>query len=132
MRQSTSASKLSVVVVDDDEAVRDSLAALLQADGLSAHAARFSPQLMNQLEELATICVVIDLDMLGDAAADVIRALRQHDPPIAAIFTTGRHDRLTHGRMIALGAAAIVEKPIRSEALLQAVRSACNHAHAAN
>ncbi len=115
----------AIVVVDDDEAVRDSLVAMLRADGFAARASRFGPRLLQRLDDASAVCVVIDFDVLGDAASEIIAALQQHDPPISAILMTGRHDRRMQKRMMTLGVAAIVEKPIRSDALVKAVRDAC-------
>jgi len=112
----------TIHVVDDDEAVRRSLAFLLEAASFTAcvHA--------SAAEFLATPavagCVLVDYDMPGIGGLELLRRLRLRGTTLPCIVITGKHAAGMREAAKALGAAAVIEKPFDSEALILTIRKA--------
>ena len=102
----------TIVVVDDDALVCESLGALLEAYGYEVQSFATGPEfLAARLPEAS--CVVLDIKMPGCSGLEVLEQLQRrgpHAPP--AILITGGQPR--H----AAGARACLRKPIRPEELL--------------
>lgn len=117
------ATELLVHVVDDDDAVRDSLAFLLQTDGLNVRTYE-SP-----LELLATVgpisgCVVTDVRMPGMNGLELIRRLRETGATVPVVVMTGHADVPLAVEAMKAGVVDFIEKPFDDDAMLTAVRAA--------
>jgi len=117
------ASEPTVYVVDDDEAVRDSLAALLEAEGLLVTTFPSARQLLEASLANAS-CLVADVRMPDMDGLQLLTALaaRPSAPPVIVI--TGHGDVPMAVRAMKLGAADFIEKPFAPDALLTSVRNA--------
>ena len=73
-------------------------------------------------------CVVLDVRMAGMSGLDLLRHLVATDSRIPAIILTAHADDETRRRSLEAGAVAFLEKPVRSAALLDAVRTALSSA----
>jgi two-component system response regulator FixJ len=114
-----------VHLVDDDEAVRDSAAFLLESAGFDvtlyadAHAVIAA---MNAGHSLS--CVVTDVRMPGMDGLDFARVALQIDPDVSIIVMTGHGDVPMAVEAMKSGALDFIEKPFRDDVLISAVRGA--------
>jgi two-component system response regulator FixJ len=120
----TPAEAATVYVVDDDEAVRDSLLFLLQVDGLPVRGFAGAAEFLAALPQLTAGCVVTDLRMPGLDGAELLRQLSERAPHLPVIVMTGHGDVAAAARVAAAGAFDFIEKPFQDTAILQAVRAA--------
>jgi two-component system response regulator FixJ len=113
-----------VYVIDDDEAVRDSVAFLLGSAGLKVQAFDSARHFLDAAIDLAGACIVTDLRMPGVSGIELLRTLRARGDGVPVIVMTGHGDVPLAVEAMKLGAADFLEKPFDDEALLAAVRSA--------
>ena len=73
-------------------------------------------------------CMVLDVRMAGMSGVDLLRHLAATGSPVPAIILTAHTDDETRRRSLEAGALAFLEKPVRSDALLAAVRTALSSA----
>ena len=82
----------SVHIIDDDEAVRDSLAALVEAAGLSAKTYASAVELLNSPGGLAADCFVADIRMPEMDGLQLQQELTRRGVLVPLIIITGRAD----------------------------------------
>lgn len=114
----------AVHIIDDDEAVRDSLAILLETHGLVVAAYPSAQAFLEQGELGPRDCVVTDVLMPGMDGLALLRALRTRGDPTPVIVVAGRPDADLVQTTQALGAFALIDKPFAAETLLRSVRAA--------
>jgi two-component system response regulator FixJ len=113
-----------IFILDDDEAIRDSLRVLLECEGLAARTFACGRQFLDTVRPQAGDCLLLDLYMPGIGGLDVLEALRRRGDDVPVIILTGHPGRAAESRAAAAGAFAFVEKPCRADALLQLIRQA--------
>ncbi|HKR89131.1 MAG TPA: response regulator FixJ [Phenylobacterium sp.] len=113
-----------VHVIDDDEAMRDSLAFLLDAAGLPARTYESAAGFLDQLEEAAAGVVVTDVRMPGMSGLDLVRRLKVREPALPIIMITGHGDVPLAVEAMKAGVVDFLEKPFDEQSLLAAIRSA--------
>lgn len=118
------ASHPAVHIIDDDEAVRDSLAVLLDAHGLSAVAYPSARAFLERAEPRPGDCVVSDVMMPDMDGLALLRALRTRPTAPPVILVAGRSGQALASAAEGLGAFAVVDKPFAAEALLAPIRAA--------
>ena len=111
-----------VIIVDDDEAVLDSLAALLLAEGFAVEAFASAQALLDRYPRAPDGCVVTDVRMPEMDGLELIETLRARGalPPIIVI--TGHGDVPMAVRAMKLGARDFIEKPFDPGVLVAAIR----------
>ena len=112
---------LTVVVVEDDEAVRDSLKFSLVIEGFAVRAFSSGPQLLAEPSLSPGDCYVVDQNMPGMSGLDLISTLRARNLTAPAILITSHPSAAVRDRAAAAG-VAIVEKPLLDFTLLNSVR----------
>jgi len=113
-----------VYVVDDDDAVRQSVIGLLESSDL--HAIGFSSAetfLQHRFEDLPA-CVILDMQMPAISGFDVADALKASGREIPIIFLTGHGTIPMSVRAIKGGAYEFLTKPVESSALIDSIESA--------
>lgn len=118
------ATKPTIHIIDDDEAVRDSLAVLLEAHGFATIAYASARRFLEQAEPGAGDCVVTDVMMPDMDGLALLRALRGWAKAPPVIVIAGRSAAALVSAAEALGAFQVFDKPFTSEGLLAAVRAA--------
>ncbi len=113
-----------VHVVDDDAAMRDSLAFLIGIAGFETRLYESGTDLLAQLPRPATGCVLADIRMPGIDGLELLRRLHSADQTLPVVMMTGHGDVPLAVEAMKLGAADFIEKPFEAEALLHALRSA--------
>ncbi len=115
-----------VHVVDDDLAVRQSLAFLLASDGLPVRLYETATSFLDQVEDLSTGCILTDVRMPGIDGLEFLRRLRLRGSVIPVVVMTGHADVPMAVEAMKEGAVDFIEKPFGDDLLLAAVRSALN------
>jgi len=122
---------MTVHVVDDDEAVRRSLAVLLQSYGYVVLTYRSGLDFLDQLEgieapadDMAMSCVVLDLCMPGMDGAAVQQAMLARGIRLPVVAVSGEADVGLAVRVMKAGATDLIEKPYTEDVLLRAITSA--------
>lgn len=121
--------KPSVYVVDDDDAVRDSLHVYLTLKGINVTAFGSAQELLSQDDTSPNIWI-LDVNMPDIDGFTLLEMLRErgHDEPVVLI--TGLGDSDSRARAERAGVAAFFDKPIDPPALLAALRGLLSAAHA--
>ncbi len=117
-----------VHVIDDDEAMRDSLEFLLDTAGLRVRASGSAKAFLKTIPDPALGCVVTDIRMPDMTGLDLIKALKAagHDYPVIVI--TGHADVALAVEAMKAGVIDFIEKPFDDEALLAAIAIALDRA----
>jgi two-component system, LuxR family, response regulator FixJ len=113
-----------VHVIDDDEAMRDSLAFLLDTVSLSVRTYASAIQFLEHVDGLAPGCIVTDVRMPDMSGLELVRRLNERGAPHPVIVITGHGDVPLAVEAMKLGAMDFLEKPFEEETLLRAIRSA--------
>ena len=114
----------TVFVVDDDEAVRDSLCRLFSSVGLASEAFPSGETFLASGKSEKAGCLVIDLRMPGMSAFEVQEEMAARAISLPTIFITGYGDVETGVRAMKAGAVDFVQKPFREQDLLEMVQKA--------
>jgi two-component system response regulator FixJ len=115
---------LVVHVVDDDDAVRDSLAFLLETEGLSVQTYDSALGLLAQASNLAAGCVVTDIRMPEMTGLELVRRLKELNAPHAVVVMTGHGDVPLAVEAMKEGVVDFIEKPFQDEDMLDAIHTA--------
>jgi two-component system, LuxR family, response regulator FixJ len=117
---------LVVHVIDDDEAMRQSLAFLFRTAKIQAETYESANAFLDVLPKIKEGCVVTDIRMPGLSGIDLLRRLKDLKVALPVIVITGHGDVPLAVEAMKFGAVDFLEKPFDDEVLLGAVRSALN------
>jgi two-component system, LuxR family, response regulator FixJ len=117
---------VAVHVIDDDEAVRESLAFLLRANEIEVRTYESGTAFLGVAPQLKSGCVVTDVRMPEISGIELLRRLKELKIFLPVIVITGHGDVPLAVEAMKFGAADFLEKPFDDEVLLAAVRSALN------
>jgi two-component system response regulator FixJ len=113
-----------VHVIDDDEAVRHSLAFLLGTAGIEAKTHESGAAFLDVARDAKIGCVITDVRMPGISGIELLQRLRDLKLLVPVIVITGHGDIPLAVEAMKIGAAEFLEKPFDDEILLAAVHSA--------
>lgn len=113
-----------VHLIDDDEAVRRSLAFLLSTAGHAVRVYDSADAFLATLDGSQRGCVVTDLRMPGVDGIELLRRLNQLDVEMPVIVMTGHADVSLAVQAMKFGAVDFIEKPFDDDLLLEAIRIA--------
>jgi two-component system response regulator FixJ len=113
-----------VHVIDDDAAVRDSLAFLLSSAGIPAETHESAVAFLDRHGGADVGCIVTDIRMPEVNGLDLLRRVKESNPELPVILITGHGDVPLAVEAMKLGAADFIEKPFDDEALLAAIGAA--------
>lgn len=114
-----------VWLLDDDEAVRESLAMLLECEGFRVRPFESGTALLRALPARSGGCILLDMDMPDMDGLAVMAALRQRGIQIPIIVFTGRGDGMLETKVIRAGARCLLHKPVPEDELFSHLRDAC-------
>ncbi len=110
-----------VVVVEDDERLRDSFAVLLRAAGHQAATFGSAEELLTAGVPEGAACLLVDVRMPGMDGVALLEELRRRGDRTPAVVVTGHGDIPLAVRAMRAGASDFVEKPCGDEQLLEAI-----------
>ncbi|MGA2313450.1 MAG: response regulator FixJ [Xanthobacteraceae bacterium] len=116
--------KAIVHVIDDDEAIRQSLAFLLQAAKLEVKTYSTALAFLDALPDAASGCVITDVRMPVMSGVDLLRRLKELKIGVPVIVITGHGDVALAVEAMKVGAVDFLEKPFDDDVLLASVQSA--------
>ncbi len=113
-----------ILIVDDDDANRDSLRILLECEGYSVADFASGREFLDAAPTLAGSCLILDLHMPGVTGLQVLDALHIAKTPLPVIIVTGNPSPAECSRALAAGAIAVLEKPFEQSALMTCIKRA--------
>ena len=113
-----------IAVIDDDDAVRDSLGALLEAEGYRVAAYASGPDFLDALPDALPACALVDVRMPEMDGLELQRRLTAAAPALPVIIITGHGDIAMAVKAIKAGAVDFVEKPFPDRAILDGIAQA--------
>lgn len=114
----------TVYVVEDDEAVRDSLDLLLKSDGKLVKAYESAVAFLRDYSDKMAGCIVLDIRMPGMDGMELQKKLNDKHSILPIIFVTGHGDVPMAVDAMKEGAVDFIQKPYREEALLEKIEAA--------
>jgi len=114
----------TIFVVDDDEAVRDSLALLLEAAGLKVEAFAGGPDVLARCRETRPACVITDVRMPGMHGLELQQKLSKLHSDVPVIVITGHGDVPLAVKAMKAGAVDFIEKPFTDDVILASIEAA--------
>jgi FixJ family two-component response regulator len=114
----------TMYVLEDDEAVRDSLELLLKSDGKQVKTYPSATDFLGDYSEDMAGCIVLDIRMPGMDGMELQKKLNARHSLLPIIFVTGHGDVPLAVDAMKEGAVDFIQKPYREEALLEKIESA--------
>ena len=115
---------LSLLVVDDDDTVRETLVEFFGALGHAARGAATATEARRLLADHAPDVALVDLRLPDADGLRLLEVIKADDPEVAVIFLTGHADVPTAVRAMREGATDFLEKPVDLDVLQTAVERA--------
>jgi len=110
----------SILLVDDDETLRERLARALRERGYDVRTAGNADDAMKQVHQDSPEMAVLDLKMPGRAGIELLKEIRAHDPATEVLILTGYGSIATAVEATRLGAVGYVPKPVDADEVLSA------------
>ena len=117
-----------VLVIDDDQSMREALGRLLRSVGLRAEMYGSAQSFLQAELPTGPTCLVLDIRMPGQSGLDLQAELVREDIRIPIIFITGHADVPMSVKALKAGAVDFLTKPFRDQDLLDAVGAALDRA----
>lgn len=113
--------KEKILLVDDEEAIRQILNKGLAMHGFDCEEAENADQAIKKLEKKASDLVIMDINMPGKRGSEVLPTITQRFPETAVIMASGITDTKIIAQCIKNGAQDYISKPFRFDQVLQSV-----------
>jgi len=113
-----------ILVIDDEEHVRESSIRLLQRMGYDAHGAASGMEALEKIGRESFDLLLLDIKMPGMDGIEVLRRARQMVPDIMVLVLTGHGNIETAIEVMELGALGFVRKPVSIENLAKSIDDA--------
>lgn len=121
----------TVFIVDDDDAVRDSLGALVESAGLTTESFASGTRFLDAIGPERTGCVLLDVQMPDLGGLEIQERLAASQPALRVIIITGHGDVPMAVTTMKKGAMDFIEKPFKEDELLGLVERMLDNARAA-
>jgi two-component system, LuxR family, response regulator FixJ len=115
-------------IIDDDDAMRDSLEYLLGASSMAARTYASADEFLTHVNSLDPGCIITDVRMPGMSGLELVRVLAERGVSHPVIVITAHGDVAMAVEAMRAGAIDFLEKPFDDEALLGAIRVALSNA----
>ena len=112
-----------VIIVDDDQAVRDSLRFSLQLEGLCVHVHGGAAALLADPALSRAGCVILDHRMPQLDGFALLSTVQERNPGMPAILLTSHATPRVRARANAAGIRSVLEKPLLENVLMDNIRS---------
>ena len=116
-----------MAIVDDDDALRNSLDNLLRSVGFRVQGFASAEAFLQAQHAPETACLILDVRLPGMNGLELQRQLVAAHWSIPIIFVTAYADEDVRARALDAGAVAVLSKPCREEDLLHAIEAALKH-----
>lgn len=119
--RTTDAGEACILVVDDDDGVRENLAELFELVGYSTLTAGGAAEALKQLADHDVDLLLTDYRMPGPNGVELIESARRMKPGIRAILMTAFGDSFTEIESVRRGAIGYVNKPFEADEITKLV-----------
>jgi two-component system response regulator FixJ len=120
--------KPTIHVIDDDAAVRDSLAFLLDVQGFSSQIHESAVEFLDGIASYSLDCIVTDIRMPDMTGLELVEKLKELGFACPVIVITGHGDVPLAVEAMKAGVVDFIEKPFSDDVFLDAIRSALEKA----
>ena len=120
--------KGTVYVVDDDEAVRDSLQWLLEGKNYRVRCFDSAESFLSRYDVREVACLIVDMRMGGMTGLELQSRLAESRSPLPIVFITGHGDVPMAVDTMKKGAMDFIQKPFKEDHLLNLVERMLEHA----
>jgi DNA-binding NtrC family response regulator len=124
---STAVVKPSVLVVDDETGILETLRILLKNEGFTPHVALGGRQGLDQIAALAPDIVLTDVRMPSVTGLEILSAARAKDPDLPVILMTAQADLRSAIQAVNEGAYYYIQKPFVNGDIVAILRRAAEH-----
>lgn len=114
----------TVVVVDDDISIRESLELLIESEGWRPALFESAQEFLAQLPTTVPSCLVLDVNLPDLSGLDIQQRISDEKFSVPIIFITGYGDIPTSVRAMKAGASEFLTKPFDTDIMLRAIRDA--------
>src|SRR6202167_2155332 len=115
-----------IAIVDDDEAMQDSLYDLLEAAGLAARCFGSAEEFLQSDLHTRAACLIVDVRMPKMSGVELQAKLKEEECSVPIIFITAHGDARRRIEAMSRGAVEFLAKPFDHQLLLKRVRAALN------
>src|SRR3974377_486641 len=124
MTSENAAAARAVHIIDDDQALRESLAFLLRTHQLEVRSFDSAKTFLDALPDASLGCVITDIRRPGMSGVELLRRLKELKIGVPVIVITGHGDVPLAVEAMKIGAADFFEKPFDADLLVASVRAA--------
>ena len=121
MNKSPEMSEQCIYIVDDDDALRDSLVWLLESHGYQTRVFESAERFLANYDPAMTGCLLLDIRMSGMSGLELFDELRQKYCILPVIFITGHGDVPMAVSALKKGAVDFIEKPFNDRDMLELI-----------
>ena len=114
----------SILVVDDDKAIRESLRMILQYAKYDVHFAEDGASALSQIASTSFDIVLLDIKMAGMDGLEVLRKIKENDADLPVVMISGHGTIETAVDATRMGAYDFLQKPLDKDKMLIVVRNA--------
>src|SRR6186997_599221 len=114
----------SILIVDDERGIRDTLRAVMEDEGFAADAVATGEECLKALGKRAYGCILLDVWLPGIDGLETLKQLRDANSDVAVVIISGHGNIETAVRATKLGAFDFIEKPLSIEKTILTVRNA--------
>lgn len=118
------ATREEILIVDDDEAIRKLLTAIITEEGYSPRAYADGTEALRRVEEFAPIAIFLDAFMPGMSGLQFLNELRKSHPDLPVLILTAFADQNLFRETLQYRIADFISKPFTAETIQTALRKA--------
>jgi FixJ family two-component response regulator len=115
-----------IAIIDDDEAMQDSLRDLLEAAGLAARSFGSAEEFLKSDLHRRAACLIVDIRMPKMSGLELQAKLKEEEYDVPIIFITAHGDARMRIQAMRRGAVEFLAKPFDHQLLLKRIRTALN------
>lgn len=119
--------KPSLLIVDDEMGILQTLEILLRAEGFEVHTAQGGKVALERIPQLSPDIILSDVRMPQVTGVEVLAAARAHDAEVPVILMTAQATLQTAMQAVNAGAFYYIQKPFRNDELIAILRRASEH-----
>lgn len=113
-----------ICIVDDDEAVRDSLGVFLEACGYTVVGFASALAFLTAGDTATYLCLLVDMHMPGMTGLELVEMLRSRGIETPAILITAAADPVLRAQTEKISSFTFLDKPVDGDKLLDAIAAA--------
>ncbi|MFZ0135136.1 MAG: sigma-54 dependent transcriptional regulator [Desulfobacterales bacterium] len=117
----------SILIVDDEPSILQSLAGLLTDEGFDVHTASNGYEALKKIDSESPDLVLLDIWMPGMDGIDTLQEIKKSNPFIQVIIITGHGTIETAVKATKMGAYDLIEKPLSIDKIILAINNALNY-----